>query len=275
MQRKYPILASLLKLIAVVAVFLAFCGPSSASVLLGLPEKQEWSDMAFPNASGGFNAGTKELTITGLVSNDLEIGSQFGPLNPGRHYSSNGGTLGGGFNATLTVGGVIIQPNGTVTNGGNVSVIYNGGAPGSIGTDYGISGGSSLLSGYVLEVGLDPGAFAGTGTLDVVFHITGGALQNFNPGANANFASANTGIIRVSSRSPQSGDFSTGFSLTGTVDVLGVIPEFPYTTTAVFFALFVFGVVWTSSYRRANSSTINKTDNKPLTIADSVCRSTQ
>src|SRR5215212_9873540 len=139
----------LLLLTAMLVVVFAISQPSMAAFVLGKPEIDAWSDMAFPNISGAFNAGTKTLALSGSPSNDLEIGSQFGPSNPGRHYGT-GGTLGGAFSATLSVTGVVIQTNGAVTNGGSVSIIFNGGAPGSLGTDYGISGGSALLSGSVL-----------------------------------------------------------------------------------------------------------------------------
>src|SRR4029077_10268331 len=102
-------------------------------------EQDSWSDMAFPSiTSGGYTAGSKTLAFTTGANGDLEIGSEFGPSNPGRHYG-NGGTLGGPFSATLTVSGVIVEPNGTVSNGGTVLVTFNGGSAGSVGTDYGIS----------------------------------------------------------------------------------------------------------------------------------------
>ena len=223
-------------------IFFAVCSSSWGAYVLGQPENDYWSDMAFPNVvSGGFNAGTQTLSLTSAASNDLEIGSQFGPSNPGKHYGT-GGTLGGAFSATLFVSGVVIQTNGTVTNGGSVSVIFNGGAPGRLGTDYGISGGSSLLSGSVLEVMLDA---TGGGTFDVLFKITGGALQNYNAGAGTNFASAGAGLLRFNTRSAANGDFTTGFSLAGaTVDTLGLVPEFPYTTLVFFAGIAGFGAVW-------------------------------
>src|SRR5215212_11668917 len=144
----------LLFLMAAMALFLTASQPSLAAFVLGKPEIDAWSDMAFPNISGVFDAVTKTLTFSGSPSNDLEIGSQFGPSNPGRHYGS-GGTLGGPFSATLLVSGVVIQTDGTVTNGGAVSIIFNGGSPGSLGTDYGIVAGNPLLTGSVLEVLLD------------------------------------------------------------------------------------------------------------------------
>src|SRR4051812_31548217 len=102
-----------------------FLAPRAESAILPLPSEQDsWSDMAFPSVtSGTFNSGV--LSISTAASNDLEIGSQFGPSNSGRHYGTDG-TLGGPFSATMTVSGVNISSNGSVTNGGTVSVKYNG-----------------------------------------------------------------------------------------------------------------------------------------------------
>lgn len=197
-------------------------GVASAAILpLGV-EQDGWSDLAFPSGvTGGYDAGTKQFTITATPSNDLEIGPQFGPSNPGRHYG-NGGTLGDPFSATLNVTGVTIEPNGTVSNGGTVSVVLNGSAPGSIGDDYGISNGAQLLTGSVLEVLLDA---TGDNTLDVVFSVTGGALQNDNPAPNVGkFAPANFGLLRIAGVTMPSA-WTSSFSLNGaTVDVLAV-PE--------------------------------------------------
>src|SRR5262245_52475407 len=74
-------------LLALLAI-LQLSGAARGSILpLGAPEAQAWSDMAFASGvTGGFNAGTKILSITAAPSNSLEIGSEFGPDNPGRHY---------------------------------------------------------------------------------------------------------------------------------------------------------------------------------------------
>lgn len=232
--------------LAIAAIeFLSFAVPAPAAFVLGKPEVDAWSDMAFPLASGSFNAGSKTLSISSTPSNDLELGSLFGPSNPGRHYGT-GGTLGGAFSATLTVSGVVIQPTGTVTSPGSVSIKYNGGAPGSIGTDYGIVPGTALLTGSVLEVLLDA---TGSGTLDVLFAVTGGALQNMNFAAGTNFAPANRAILRLAGRTPSGGDFSTGFSLSGSsIDVLGLVPEFPYTTLIMFMGILGVATTWRTRF---------------------------
>jgi hypothetical protein len=186
--------------------------------------------MAFPTGvSGNFNAGTKVLTVSGSPSNDLEIGSQFGPSLSGKHYGT-GGTLGGPFSATLSVTGVVIQSSGGVTNGGSVLITFNGGQPGSLGTDYGIVPGNALLTGTVLGVQMDA---TGADTLDVLFAITGGALQNINGSLGTNFSPSNLGLLRFKSPSALPSDFSGSFTLpTGTtIDALGApVPEFPHTT---------------------------------------------
>jgi hypothetical protein len=201
------------------------------SAILPLPaEKQDWSDMAFPSVtSATFTGGV--LSLTTAAAGDLEIGSQFGPNNIGRHYGT-GGTLGGPFSATLSVSGVNINSIGTVTNGGTVLVTYNTGAAGSVGTDYGIANGAALLQGTVLEVLLDG---SGSDTLDVLYAITGGALQtNANSDPNAFSAgvgkyasgSPGLGLLRISTSNPipnvWTGDFS--FSGTTSLDAFG-IPE--------------------------------------------------
>ncbi len=207
-------------LVAAIATALT-CSSALAGVLpIGL-EQDTWSDMAFPSGvSGSYNSGTLALTVGATPSNDLEIGPEFGPSNPGKHYGT-GGTLGGPFSATLSVSGVVVQPDGTVTSGGTLSVIFNGGAAGSLGTDYGIVAGAALLVGTVTEVLLDA---TGDNTLDVLFAITGGALQNDNPVLGTNFAQANLGVLRIAGVTLP-GSFSSSFSLNGaTIDVLG-IPE--------------------------------------------------
>jgi hypothetical protein len=195
--------------------------PTSATVLpVGL-EKDYWSDMAFPTGvTGNFNAGTQILTIGASPSNDLEIGTQFGPSNPGRHYGT-GGTLGGPFGATMSVVGATIASNGSVTTGGTLTVILNGSAPGSIGDDYGVATGGVLLSGTITQVLLDA---TGDNTLDILFSILGGALQNPNPTIGEVFASTNYGLLRIGGVTLPS-DWTGSFSLNGaTIDVFG-LPE--------------------------------------------------
>src|SRR5687768_11141566 len=135
---------------ALIIAVACFSADAIAAILPIGVEQDSWSDMAFPTGvSGNYNAGTKVLTLSGSPSNDLEIGEEFGPSNIGRHYGT-GGTLGGPFSATLNLSGVVVQSDGSVTSGGTVSVVFNGSAPGSIGTDYGIPVASPLLLGTVL-----------------------------------------------------------------------------------------------------------------------------
>ena len=80
------------------ALAAAWCSTSAAATILpvGL-ERDQWSDLAYPNTdSGSYNATNDTLSITTLEFSDLEIGAEFGPSNPGRHYGT-GGTLGGPF----------------------------------------------------------------------------------------------------------------------------------------------------------------------------------
>jgi hypothetical protein len=215
----------------VVVMMLTVCRESLAAFQMGAAEELSWSDMAFTSVTGSYNTSTKQLTASGN-SSDLEIGGQFGPGFPGRHYGT-GGTLGNPFSSTLTMNGVIVQSNGNVTNGGSVTVMFNAGAPGSIGADYGIPNNSVLLSGNVLAVQLNA---TGAGTLDVMFAITGGALQNNNPSLGTNFAPGLLGLMRFGSRTPPNGDFTTGFSLgSATLDLFGAaVPEPRYVTFACF-----------------------------------------
>jgi hypothetical protein len=129
--------------------------------------------------------------------------------------------LGGAFSATLNVTGVEIQPDGTVTNSGSLVITFNGSAPGSLGDDYGIVAGNALLTGSILEVLLDA---TGDNTLDVLFSISGGALQTPNPTLGVIFAPDYFGLIRVVGVTMPS-DFSSSFSLDGaTINVFG-LPE--------------------------------------------------
>jgi hypothetical protein len=203
--------------------FSLFNSHGVASVLPIGVEQDSWSDMAFPSGvSGGYSTATKVLNVGGSPSNDLEIGPEYGPSNPGRHYGT-GGSLGGSFGATLSVTGLEVQSDGTVTDGGLVRVVLNGSAAGSIGADYGITPGTDLLRGTVLEVLLDA---TGDNTLDILFEITSGALQVDNTAPDVGvFAPNGLAILRIAGTTLPS-DFSTGFvfSSTTTVDILG-IPE--------------------------------------------------
>ena len=153
----------------------------------------------------------------------------YGPRNAGR-----------AIRATLNVSNVAISPAGLVTNGGSVTVTFWGG---SLGAHYGIVPGNTLLEGTVLEVLLDA---AGDNTLDVLFEITGGALQNDNPDPHVGvFAPANIGLVRVSRSQTYGGlpsNWSSNFPLGGAdVNVYG-IPE-AGCTTFVMFCLILAGLV--------------------------------
>jgi hypothetical protein len=199
---------------------------------LPLPsELDEWSDLALTqNVSGSYNAGTKVLTITvsPQIAGDLEIGSTYGPTaGSGRHYGT-GGTLGGPFFVTMSVTGVQVQSDGTVNagQGGSVTVTFTGGAAGSVGTDYGIANNTPLLTGTVLEVMLNPPPIGDNNLLDVLFSVTGGALQTINPQdpSVGNFAPSNLAVLRISGMTlPDNWSASFNFS-GGRIDVLGT-PE--------------------------------------------------
>jgi hypothetical protein len=207
-----------------------------ATILPVGPEIRPWSDLAYPNTdTGSYNSATDTLSLSTLEFNDLEIGNHYGPGGPlGRHYGT-GGTLGGPFQTTLTIAGAIIGPTaddlntafdeskfGTVTNGGTVTVTFNGGAAGSVGTDYGVVAGNTLLSGTVVEALLDA---TGDNTLDLLVALSGGALQNPNPTLGINFAPHNLAILRITRAAGLPSDWTGTFTLTGaTIDMFGV-PE--------------------------------------------------
>ena len=198
-------------------------------------ENRGWSDMAFPSGvSGSFTAGTMTFVTSASPSNNLELGGEFGgpPPNPQANHYGSSGIHGLGFNATLNVTGVKIAPDGTVSNGGSVSIVHNGSSAGSIKDDYAFTNGGValpaghvLLSGAVLEVLLDA---TGANTLDVLFSISGGALQSVNPLVGVNFSPDNLGILRFGgSALVLPVDFSGDFSFGGTgvtINVLG-LPE--------------------------------------------------
>jgi hypothetical protein len=230
-------------LVVLLATVFGSCGVASASIL-GLIEQDSWSDMPFMDVMDGFNAGTMQLNVTADSSNDLEIGGQFGPSNAGRHYGT-GGILGGPFTASLTIAGVVIQPDGTVTSPGSVLVTFGGSAAGSIGDDYGIVAGAPLLTGFVLEVMLNA---TGDNTLDVLFEITGGALQNINPALGTNFSPIGIGLLRFAGTAmPDSFAENIIFGETTTLDLFGApIPEASLTTFAFFSGI----LAWVCGARR-------------------------
>ena len=167
--------------------------------------------------------------------NDLELGNEYGPGGPiGRHYGT-GGDLGGPFQSTLTIAGALIAPTaddpmtavdeskcGTVTNGGTVLVTFNAVAAGSVGTDYGVIAGNTLLQGTIVEVLLDA---AGDNTLDLLVSLSGGALQNPNPDLGINFAPHDLAVLRITRAAGLPSDWTQTFTLTGAaIDMLG-IPE--------------------------------------------------
>jgi hypothetical protein len=228
-------------LAGLIVLYIAFAVESVRAATLPLPVEQDsWSDLQYPTGvTGSYNAGTKTLTLGGLPSNDLEIGSQFGPSNAGRHYGT-GGTLGGPFSAGLSLTGVVIEANGAVSSGGVVRVTHEGSAPGSLADDYAntihlgplvndTNGGSNttndgdvLLQGTVLEVLLDA---TGDNTLDILVDITGGGLQYDNPDPDVGFFAPNgRGIVRIAGVTMPS-NWSSNFSLNGAnIQFLG-IPE--------------------------------------------------
>jgi hypothetical protein len=250
-------------MVAFAAIAVFQCAPCAASIL-GAPEEQSWSDMAFPSGvSGNYDAGTQTFSATASVSNDLEIGGQFGPDNSGRNYGP-GGTLGGAipfFCAQLNVTGVKIAPDGTVTNGGSVIISFIGGSPyggGSFAQDYGYTSVTSnppLLQGTVTAVQLDA---RGANTLDILFSITGGALQNINPEIGTNFAPGNIGLLRFTGLSATGGVWSS-FSLgsSSSLDVFGIVPEPTYVTLVFFSGILGLGILKKSGYVKCFDSQPN------------------
>jgi len=209
---------------------------TSAALLPVGVEIDSWSDLVLSGTDIDFNSTSGAFSVTRAAGGtQLEIGGQFGPSNPGVHYGTGGilGGLGGGspFSASLDVSGVVVGAGGVVSSGGTITVIYEAPPestfPGDLASDYGIDVGDSLLEGTVLEVLL--GA-TGTGTLDVLFSITGGALQtgvNSEPSlAGVPFSGVGLGVLRIAAGTPAlPADWSSSFTVTGaTMDVLG-IPE--------------------------------------------------
>jgi hypothetical protein len=124
----------------------------------------------------------------------------------------------------LSVSGAEIQNDGTVTDGGSVTITYVNGVPATmagLAKDYGVVPNDILLQGTVLEVLLEA---TGDDTLDVLFSVSGGALQNVNPALGTNFAPTNLALLRIAGVALPA-DFSQCFDLSGaTIDVLS-IPE--------------------------------------------------
>lgn len=175
------------------------------------------------------------LTIgTAAVPADIEFGSQFGPSNPGWHYGITG-TLGGTFSVELLITRLQVDANGAVVNGNNsiVTLSYKGGSPGSLGSDYGININRTLLSGRVQEVLLDA---AGDNTLDILFTILGGDLQEVpNPDPSIGiFAPNKLGLFRITAPNLPS-NWTSPFSFTNVpLHAFGLVPE-PTSTALVSF----------------------------------------
>ncbi len=217
-----------------------FGGANLASATL-LPvgnEQEDWSDIVFTGVDLDYD-GTTFSASRASGATQIEIGGEFGPSNPGNQYGVGGtlGGLGGGSPVLVSfdLSGVLIDSSGIVTNpagaGNSVTVTYTsppvGTFPGDLADDYGIAVGDTLLEGKVLEVLL--GA-TGNDTLDVLFSITGGALQTGTNSESAlagiPFSNQGLGVLRIAAGSPLlPADWSTAFNVTGaTMDVLG-IPE--------------------------------------------------
>ena len=212
--------------VACTLLTLLVLAPSAESAVLPLgDERDAWSDLSFPLASGGtFDSGF--LTIgTAAVPADIEFGSQFGPGHPGWHYGTTG-TLGGTFSVSLSIVRLQIAATGAVVGGNNsiVTLSYQGGAPGSLGSDYGIGINRTLLRGTVQEVLLDA---AGDNTLDILFTILGGDLQEVpNPDPNIGiFAPNKLGLFRITAPNLPSNWTSTFSFTNASLHAFGLVPE--------------------------------------------------
>src|SRR6478672_5872235 len=219
MQRTFPPAFGFACILCIVLLL----SPRAESAVLPLGDEQDaWSDLSFPLTPGGsFDSGL--LTIfTNVVPAELEIGSQFGPSNPGWHYGT-GGTFGGAFSVSLSISRLFINPNGTLKNGDSiVTLSYKGGPPGSLGTDYGINTDRALLIGTVREVLLDA---AGDNTLDILYTTTGGDLQLDHPDrAVGVYAPNNLGLFRISADNLPS-NWASNFNLSNaSVHAFGLVP---------------------------------------------------
>jgi len=210
------------------------------SAVLPLGDEQDsWSDMLFPSATGAFKAVSRTLTIGNgpvHVPADLEIGSQFGPSNPGSQYGT-GGTMGGAFNASFGVTRLHVSASGAVTNQNSIiTVSYQGGPAGSLGTDLGINTGRTLFGGIATEVLLDA---AGDDTLDILFSITSGDLQVIRQPPLGIFAPDKVGLIRITAPNLPS-TWTSNFNFTATtVHFFGLVPEPGTCLLACLVALFM------------------------------------
>jgi hypothetical protein len=214
---------------AFVIIAAVLLNPRPAFAALPLSDEQDaWSDMLLPAASGVFDtAGPRTLTVsTNTVAGDLELGAQFGPSNPGSHYGPSG-TLGGTFNVSFSISRLHVTATGAVADAESILILqYQGGSAGSLGTDYGINTGRSLLRGTALEVLLDA---AGDNTLDILFAITSGDLQEL-PNQQApllgKFAPGNVGLVRITSPDLPS-NWTSNFTFTASsLHVFGLpVPE--------------------------------------------------
>jgi hypothetical protein len=213
--------------IAIVLITALLAAPRTASAVLPLGDEQDaWSDMLLTPARGVFEtAGPRTLTIfTNTVPGDLEIGSQFGPSNPGSHYGA-AGTLGGTFNVSFSLSRLHVTESGAVTDQESIVILsYRNESAGSLGTDYGISSGRSLIRGIAQEVLLDA---AGDNTLDILLAIISGDLQTL-PNQQApqlgKFAPGDVALIRIAAPDLPS-NWSSNFNFTATSLHIFGLPE--------------------------------------------------
>lgn len=221
-QRISRALASVTTFLCVVTIMSVFSLPAQSAALPLGDEQNFWSDMLLSSGFGGFDNGL--LTISSLPGPaNLEIGSQFGPSDSGWHYGPSG-TRGGATSARLIISRLFLNPDGTLKNNESlVTLSYGGNSARALGEDYGLTSGTALLRGKVTEVLLDA---AGDDTLDILFTITGGALQEPPNSVSSigQFSPTNVGVFRFTAPNLPS-NWSSNFEFdTTSLHVFG-IPE--------------------------------------------------
>jgi hypothetical protein len=180
-----------------VIVISMLCKTAAASLLPLPPEEDDWSDIAV-SLSGGAYGGSYNATSDLFSASGYATSFDVGPGTAADYAMF----------APTTVSGLVIDEFGSVTTPGTLSVsLLSGVGPYPAG---------ALLTGSVTDV-----LFVGVTdkVLEMQFSVTGGSAAADFGGAGAKGGM----ILNMAAAVP--GHFGSSFSFTGTMDVLGPVPE--------------------------------------------------
>jgi hypothetical protein len=183
-------------LLAAIA-WMSFCGTASAAMLPLPPEQDEWSDIAV-SLSGGPYGGSYNSTSDAFSATGYGTSFDVGP-GTAADYA---------LFAPTTISGLVIDASGNVTTPGTLSI--------SLMSAVGPYPAGALLTGSITDV-----MFVGATdkVLQMQFTVTGGSAAGDFGG------SGNKGGMIINMAAAVPTHFASNFSFTGSMDVLGPIPE--------------------------------------------------